>query len=528
MFKLALRKLTQATKPLPLFLGLVLGASCVSAQVQPPPPVGAFDLVGSTWTALSAPSAALAQTLTYTPPPGALYCQYTATATSFSITSNVATVIATNTFTVGEQPLLFGFTTATYFNNQVVTIASASGSQFTFSFTHANVTSTSDTGTANLWVPATSACFGGGGGSGTVTNVTGTANQIDVATGTTTPVISLDPSLILPAGTTGLPVATGISGLGTGVATALAVNVGSAGAPVTNGGALGTPSSGVITNLTGTCSACTANAVTTIPTLTAINPQTATYQVLASDFSAYKTITAASGTFTITLVASGSQPPAGQYIDIVNYGSGFVTVARSGQNINGGTASIILGQASATGPTSTRIISDGTNYFSRCAGCVGQPIETTFTTVAVNASTNATAIFQVGSSGASADIYSQTSSASIGHVRGFGLASNGTSFTALFDFGPTVANFAAVPIQTSGFLQNVASATGGTCAMSTSTSCTITLGHTYTTPVCIVTQQSATLTGGAAGCTVSGTTVTITSAVANSETWGAWVFGNPS
>ncbi len=50
---------------------------------------------------------------------------------------------------------------------------------------------------------------------------------------------------------TGLPVATGVSGLGTGVATALAINVGSAGAPVVNGGALGTPSSGTLTNATG-------------------------------------------------------------------------------------------------------------------------------------------------------------------------------------------------------------------------------------------------------------------------------------
>lgn len=50
---------------------------------------------------------------------------------------------------------------------------------------------------------------------------------------------------------TGLPVSTGISGLGTGVATALAVNVGSAGAPVLNGGALGTPSSGTLSSCTG-------------------------------------------------------------------------------------------------------------------------------------------------------------------------------------------------------------------------------------------------------------------------------------
>lgn len=44
---------------------------------------------------------------------------------------------------------------------------------------------------------------------------------------------------------------TGISGLGTGVATALGVNVGTAGSPVVNGGALGTPASGTATNLTG-------------------------------------------------------------------------------------------------------------------------------------------------------------------------------------------------------------------------------------------------------------------------------------
>jgi hypothetical protein len=50
---------------------------------------------------------------------------------------------------------------------------------------------------------------------------------------------------------TGLPVSTGISGLGTGIATALAINIGSAGAPVLFNGALGTPSSGTLTNATG-------------------------------------------------------------------------------------------------------------------------------------------------------------------------------------------------------------------------------------------------------------------------------------
>lgn len=43
----------------------------------------------------------------------------------------------------------------------------------------------------------------------------------------------------------------GITGLGTGVATALGINVGSAGAPVVQNGALGTPSSGTLTSVTG-------------------------------------------------------------------------------------------------------------------------------------------------------------------------------------------------------------------------------------------------------------------------------------
>lgn len=42
-----------------------------------------------------------------------------------------------------------------------------------------------------------------------------------------------------------------VTGFGTGIATALGVNVGTAGAPVVNGGALGTPSTGTATNLTG-------------------------------------------------------------------------------------------------------------------------------------------------------------------------------------------------------------------------------------------------------------------------------------
>jgi hypothetical protein len=62
----------------------------------------------------------------------------------------------------------------------------------------------------------------------------------------------------LPVGNGG----TGITALGTGVATALGVNVGSAGAFVTFNGALGTPSSGTLTNATGLPSIIAANEAT--------------------------------------------------------------------------------------------------------------------------------------------------------------------------------------------------------------------------------------------------------------------------
>jgi hypothetical protein len=75
--------------------------------------------------------------------------------------------------------------------------------------------------------------------------------------------------------------------------------------------------------------------------------------------------------------------------------------------------------------------------------------------------------------------------------------------------------------------QTAASTTAGSCSMVSATSCTFTIAASYATPICQATLQG---TGAviAGECSVSGTTVTITAATSNSDTWAAWVVGNPN
>ena len=96
---------------------------------------------------------------------------------------------------------------------------------------------------------------------------------------------------------------------GTGVVTALGVNTGSAGAFVVNGGALGTPSSGTVTNLTGTASININGTVgATTPTTGAFTTASATTSVTTPSVTNAGTLAlSATSTNIITASTNGSE-----------------------------------------------------------------------------------------------------------------------------------------------------------------------------------------------------------------------------
>jgi hypothetical protein len=210
----------------------------------------------------------------------------TLTGTTFSLTAPVATTLggtglasftsggavyatSTSALTTGTLPIASGGTgqtTASAAFNALSPITTAGdliigngSNSATRLAIGANGYLLTSNGTTAVWTAApTSMVYPGAGIPNSTGSAWGTSYAVsgtgDVAL--TTSAVFTTPNLGTPSAATltnatGLPISTGVSGLGTNVATALGTNVGSAGAVVVNGGALGTPSSGTLTNATG-------------------------------------------------------------------------------------------------------------------------------------------------------------------------------------------------------------------------------------------------------------------------------------
>jgi hypothetical protein len=85
------------------------------------------------------------------------------------------------------------------------------------------------------------------------------------------------------------------------------------------------------------------------------------------------------------------------------------------------------------------------------------------------------------------------------------------------------------PLYISGRVMTQANATGGTCTPAAATFCTITLGHTYGVPTCTTGINTSTAANVVAvGWSISGTTLTLTTAAAGSTPLTGWCWGNGS
>jgi hypothetical protein len=128
----------------------------------------------------------------------------TAPITAYSVASNVVTFTAANTFSVGQQVLIYGLTTTEgkTFNRQMMTVTSASPGGFSANFSAATTASTADTGTATGYV-ATVANVGGSAvspkgvvvdGAGDVFTMDTSTSEITEISGTTFTQLAATPS----------------------------------------------------------------------------------------------------------------------------------------------------------------------------------------------------------------------------------------------------------------------------------------------------------------------------------------------
>ena len=286
----------------------------------------------------------------------------------------------------------------------------------------------------------TSATYSAGTGltlTGTVFSITpvGTANTYGSAT--QTPVFTTNASGQVTAvtNTTITPAVGSITGLGTGVATALAVNTGSVGAFVVNGGALGTPSSGTLTNCTfptlnqnttGYAASLGGGAIGSLPYQSAVN--TTTFLVAGTNG---QVLTLAAG------VPSWATPSGGTVTSVSGTGSvnGITltgTVTSSGSLTLGGT----LGSIANSQLTNSSITCGAT------AAALGTTVSG-FNAVSIGATTASTGAFT----------YLSTNSS--------------TSTTPTLSFNGSNSNIASGATISGSYLQNLLQNKSGTAGAST-------------------------------------------------------------
>jgi Phage tail repeat like len=154
----------------------------------------------------------------------------------------------------GGTPTSLTLTNATGLPNAaVIGLGSLATQSGTFSGTSSG-TNTGDNAVNSLYSGLVSNATHTGDATGaTVLTLATVATAGSFGSATQSPTFTIDAKgrTTAAANVTITPAIGSVTGLGTGVATALAINTGTTGAPVLLGGALGTPASGVATNLTG-------------------------------------------------------------------------------------------------------------------------------------------------------------------------------------------------------------------------------------------------------------------------------------
>lgn len=178
---------------------------------------------------------------------------------------------------------------------------------------------------------------------------------------------------------------------GTGIATALAVNVGTAGAPVINGGVLGTPTSGTVTNLTGTASININGTVgATTPTTGAFTTITSSGNVTVGDAATDTLIVQAGSALLPAIIPTGDANtgvwfPAADTVAVSTGGTERMRIDTSG-NVSIQTAGTYLefpddtrmGTASSLGGFKNKIINGGMQIVQRGPVALSATANTTF------------------------------------------------------------------------------------------------------------------------------------------------------